>query len=49
MVKPATNIRKTAPISEIGIATTGINTERNDPQEEENNDDHDQQGLDERV
>ena len=31
MVKPATSIRKTAPISEIGMATTGISTERNDP------------------
>ena len=31
MVKPAASIRKTAPTSEIGIATTGISTERSDP------------------
>ena len=31
MVKPATSIRKTAPISDTGIATTGISTDRNDP------------------
>ena len=31
MVKPATSIRKTAPISEIGMATTGMRTERNEP------------------
>ena len=31
MVKPATSIRKTAPISEIGMATTGISTDRNEP------------------
>src|SRR5207253_439513 len=31
MVKPAMSIRKTAPISEIGMATTGMRTERNEP------------------
>ena len=31
MVKPNTSIKKTAPISEIGIATTGISTERIEP------------------
>ena len=31
MVKPATSIRNTAPTSEIGIATIGIRTERNEP------------------
>ncbi len=31
IVNPAISIRKTAPISEIGIATTGISTDRNDP------------------
>ena len=31
IVKPATNIRNTAPTSEIGIATTGISTERAEP------------------
>src|SRR5215470_6742268 len=31
MVKPATSIRKTAPTSETGMATTGISTERNEP------------------
>ena len=31
MVKPAISMRKTAPISEIGMATTGISTERSDP------------------
>ena len=31
MLKPATIIRKTAPTSEIGIATTGMITERAEP------------------
>ena len=31
MVNPATSIRNTAPISEIGMATTGISTDRNEP------------------
>src|SRR5579883_1837824 len=31
MVKPATSMRNTAPISETGMATIGIRTERNDP------------------
>ncbi len=31
MVKPASIIRKTAPISEIGMATTGMITVRSDP------------------
>ncbi len=31
IVKPAASIRNTAPTSEIGIATTGISTARNDP------------------
>ncbi len=31
MVKPASSIRNTAPISEIGIAITGISTERKEP------------------
>ena len=31
IVKPATIIRKTAPTSEMGIATTGMMTARNDP------------------
>ena len=31
IVKPAISIRKTAPISEIGIATIGMSTDRNDP------------------
>ena len=31
MVNPATIIRKTAPTSEMGIATTGMTTARNDP------------------
>ncbi len=31
MVKPAASIRKAAPMSEIGIATTGITTERAEP------------------
>ena len=31
MVKPANNIRKTAPTSETGMATTGISTERMEP------------------
>ena len=31
IVKPATSIRKTAPTSEIGIATTGMSTERTEP------------------
>ena len=30
-VKPAASIRKTAPTSEIGIATIGISTDRNEP------------------
>ena len=30
-MKPATSIRNTAPMSEIGIATIGINTDRNEP------------------
>ena len=31
IVKPAASIRKTAPISEIGIATTGMITARTEP------------------
>ena len=31
MVKPKTCIRKTAPTSETGIATTGMSTERSEP------------------
>ena len=31
MVKPAAIMRKTAPISEMGMATTGISTDRADP------------------
>jgi len=31
MVNPATAMMKTAPTSEIGIATTGMSTERPDP------------------
>jgi len=31
MVNPATSIKNTAPTSEIGMATIGIRTERNDP------------------
>ena len=31
MVKPNTSIKKTAPISEIGMATTGMSTERIEP------------------
>ena len=31
IVNPAISIRKTAPISEIGIATTGMSTARNEP------------------
>ena len=31
MVKPANDIRNTAPTREIGMATTGMITERNDP------------------
>ena len=31
MVKPAASIRKTAPMSEIGMATTGMSTERTEP------------------
>ena len=30
-VKPNTCIKKTAPIRDTGIATTGTSTERNDP------------------
>ena len=30
-MKPAASIRNTAPISEIGIATTAITTERSEP------------------
>jgi hypothetical protein len=30
-VKPATSIRNTAPTSEIGIATIGMSTDRNEP------------------
>ena len=31
MVKPNTCIRNTAPISDRGIATTGMSTDRNEP------------------
>ena len=31
MVKPAASIRATAPSSEMGIATTGMSTERKEP------------------
>ena len=31
IVKPASSMRNTAPISEIGIAMTGMSTERNEP------------------
>ncbi len=31
MVKPAASIRKTAPTSEMGIATTGMSTDRKEP------------------
>ena len=31
MVNPAASMRKTAPTSEIGIATTGMSTARNEP------------------
>ena len=31
IVNPAASIRKTAPTSEIGIATMGMSTDRNDP------------------
>ena len=31
MVKPAASIRNTAPMSEIGMATTGMMTARNEP------------------
>ncbi len=31
MVKPDASMRKTAPTSEIGIATTGTSTERSEP------------------
>ena len=31
MVNPAASIRKTAPMSEMGMATTGMITERTEP------------------
>jgi hypothetical protein len=31
MVKPATSMRKAAPMSEIGMATTGMSTDRTEP------------------
>ena len=31
IVKPATSIRKTAPTREMGMATTGMSTERAEP------------------
>ena len=41
IVKPATSIRKTAPTSEIGIATTGMSTDAQRAEEQEDDDDDD--------
>ena len=48
-VKPKTCIRKTAPMSESGIATSGISTERNEPRNRKITIDDDDQRVDQRL
>ena len=48
-VKPNTCIRNTAPISESGMATSGISTERNEPRNRKMTIDHDEQRVDQRL
>ena len=49
IVKPTISIRKTAPTSEIGIATTGMSTDAERAEEEEDDDDDDQERLGQRL
>ena len=49
MVNPKISIKNTAPISDSGIATIGMSTERERAQEQEDDEHHDQQRLDERA
>jgi hypothetical protein len=47
--KPSTCIRKMAPTSDTGMATTGTTTSRHRAQEQEDDDDDDADGLEQRL